>query len=697
MVLRSGAGPPRRAFSGAAAVRSPGPRVTPNRPPPPPQASAAAYQRQRRKEWVIVGVAGSAAAFGGWYYWANIRTRPAPPPSDAPSTPARPFSMGRARETSFSIPVRESAPGQPTHKVITPLTPAEVDARLRQNERSTRVDRPSGACLVARYDTNQVASNDPIEDKRAEVIVERDRGVGERRQGAPDDSAVRGDLCFFTVMDGHAGSYTASLLSQKLIAFVALELDKVFRETGEYAQMARSKASMSSSVWRSLFGSGDRAKNAHKLALSALDGDPEIVTRAITKGFRGLDKEIVNTPLELLKEYELSLATDTSDGKPRTGTTRSLSSLAHSIWPSSSRAPSAFTASQNLAYESLLPALSGSCALMVYVDSARRDLYVACTGDSRAVAGYWDERAGRWELEPLSIDQTGRNPDEVRRIQREHPSGEASNVVVRGRVLGGLEPTRAFGDARYKWDKNLQGRLYDAFLPGGREAARPPPRNLETPPYVTAEPVVQYRHVPLSPASSAEPPQGEQAAGGAESRTHTLMPNSGPTRELRFIIMATDGLWDLMSNQEAVGLVAGHLAGIRGTIRAADLQQQCFEPSKAQAAPSEQGDEPQAQAGAGEVGSAHHPLRKSPNHLQSYTFEDDNLSTHLLRNALGGAARERVGGLLAIPSPESRRYRDDITVNVILFNTGSSSTPRKAPQTPTTPQAPSADARPSKM
>ena len=75
---------------------------------------------------------------------------------------------------------------------------------------------------------------------------------------------------------------------------------------------------------------------------------------------------------------------------------------------------------------------------MVYVDSARRDLYVASTGDSRAVAGYWDERAGRWEVEALSVDQTGRNLAEVRRIQREHPPDEAALVIQRGRVLGGF-------------------------------------------------------------------------------------------------------------------------------------------------------------------------------------------------------------------------------------------------------------------
>ncbi|KAL4402415.1 serine/threonine phosphatase [Malassezia pachydermatis] len=608
-----------------------------------------AYKRQRRTEWVIVGVAGSAAAFGTWYYWANMRSRPT---SDSR---ARRFSMS-AKSSSFTIPAVSKEPGQNPYKVITPLTPDQVDIRLRENERSTRVDRPAGACLVARYDTNSVASNNPIEDKHAEVIVERDRGIHEPKaeRTASAEGLTHGDLCFFTVMDGHGGEYTSHVLSRKLIAFVALELDKVFKETGEYAKMARSKMPLSSSVWRSLF-SGSTTENSHRLASAALDGDPEIVKRALVKGFRGLDKEIVNTPLELLKQYELSLATLSKD---KAGSdTNSLSTLAHSIWPSSlngSNSSTFPTISQATAYESILPALSGSCALMVYVDSARRDLYVASTGDSRAVAGYWDERAGRWEVEALSIDQTGRNPSEVKRIQREHPADEAPFVIQRGRVLGGLEPTRAFGDARYKWDRTTQDRIAEAFLPSG--GYRKPPRLLKTPPYVTAEPVVEWRHVNI-PSDST--PSTGSSEGLASSLTAGPLSSSSSTRELRFIIMATDGLWDLLSNEEAVGLVAGHLAGMRGAISANDLQRRCFQPSAtiaSNAATSTTETQPPV--------GVHHPLLKAQN--QQFTFEDDNLSTHLVRNALGGAAHERVGGLLAIPSPESRRYRDDVRISFLL-------------------------------
>lgn len=410
--------------------------------PQPPPPSTVAYNKQRRREWVLVGVAGSAAGLGGWYFF-SARTKHHAASSSAMPSDSRAFSLSSNARTSFSIPLRSSAqPGGPTHSVITTLTPSEVDKRLRENERSTNVDRPAGACLVARYDTNSVASNDPIEDKRAEVIVERDRGLSDsdRARSGPVDGgqkavaaaaeavpAVKGDLCFFAVMDGHAGYHTSTLLSQKLIAFVALELDKVFREAGEYANVAKAKAAMPTKMWRMLFGGPEASASPTP---GGLDGDPEIVKRAIAKAFRSLDKEIVNTPVELLKEWELSLASTASSSPPgpaapsrvagsnAPGGTRSLSSLARSIFPSSSNVPfsgSAFTATQKSAYESILPALSGSCALLTYVDSARKDVYVACTGDSRAVAGYWDEKAGRWRVEALSVDQTGRNMSEVKR------------------------------------------------------------------------------------------------------------------------------------------------------------------------------------------------------------------------------------------------------------------------------------------
>lgn len=46
-------------------------------------------------------------------------------------------------------------------------------------------------------------------------------------------------------------------------------------------------------------------------------------------------------------------------------------------------------------------------------------LHVACTGDSRAVMGTWEPGVkggvGKWRVEALSEDQTGKSPKEVAR------------------------------------------------------------------------------------------------------------------------------------------------------------------------------------------------------------------------------------------------------------------------------------------
>ncbi|OAQ24563.1 protein serine/threonine phosphatase 2C [Linnemannia elongata AG-77] len=299
--------------------------------------------------------------------------------------------------------------------------------------------------------------------------------------------------------------------------------------------------------------------------------------------------------------------------------------------------------SRPLACSSLLPAISGSCALMAYIDSRENDLYVACVGDSRAVMGVREPTAdGRghvWRAVPLSFDQTGRNPWEVKRLQEEHP-GEESTVVRRGRVLGGLEPTRAFGDARYKWTKEIQDKVFSLF-----PAYREPRPNYNTPPYVTAKPTVRH---------------------------HKLRP------EDRFMIMATDGLWDKLTSDEAVQLVGQLLDGKTGhdemvldqeailAYRRQLKAKRLAAATGSQVAPAqkqqqqEEEDEELTPAGLWPKG----PARQ----VRKFTYRDQaNASTHLIRNALGGADDDRLAATLLIPSPQSRQHRDDITVTVVFF------------------------------
>ncbi|KAJ6628938.1 phosphatase 2C-like domain-containing protein [Mycena sp. CBHHK59/15] len=327
------------------------------------------------------------------------------------------------------------------------------------------------------------------------------------------------------------------------------------------------------------------------------DADPARAAAAIQGAFTRLDAELLAAPVRI---------------------------LAAALDPKATAADIPDLSSHPLALPSMLPAISGSCALMAVLDTAHRNLYVACTGDSRAVAGIWEPTpdGGRWRVDVLSEDQTGRNPAEAQRIRAEHPASEAQDVIRNGRILGGLEPARAFGDARYKWSRALQDTLARAFLAGTDRVMRAPSPAFKTPPYVTATPVVTHRVLDVP-------------APGAGAR--------------RFIVLATDGLWDELSSEDVVRLVGGHLAGLHGAVPKSAL------PELVPTAP------PPAAAAEGKG------RRRGDSTDGAWAFVDATPSAHLIRNAFGGADGPALRRLLSIPAPLARRYRDDVSVTVVWW------------------------------
>ncbi|CAI4212509.1 unnamed protein product [Parascedosporium putredinis] len=289
--------------------------------------------------------------------------------------------------------------------------------------------------------------------------------------------------------------------------------------------------------------------------------------------------------------------------------------------------------SKTLAAEALAPALAGSCALLSFYDARSQQLRVAVTGDSRAVLGRRSD-SGKWTATALSVDQTGSNPEEEARMRALHP--DEPHVIQHGRVLGGLEPTRAFGDASYKWTREVTDRLKKHFF--ARSSNR-----LLTPPYVTAEPVVT---------------------------TTQIRPDKGD-----FLVLATDGLWEMLTNDEVVGLVGRWIetqqAQTASTSQFDSLWARIFGSSSSSPKdlPVERGPAPTADDGSKT------PIRLrqwgiSPDDKGRFITKDNNVATHIVRNALGGKNEEQLSALLTLPSPFSRRYRDDLTVQVIFFGDG---------------------------
>jgi len=119
---------------------------------------------------------------------------------------------------------------------------------------------------------------------------------------------------------------------------------------------------------------------------------------------------------------------------------------------------------------------------------------------------------------------------------------------------------------------------------------------LKTPPYVTATPVVTHRKLSLPDPGS---------------------PERKPIFLIEFLVLATDGLWDELSSEQVVALVGGYFAGLKGTIS---------KPSLSALVPTTSGS-PTVEGKENTKGDAQ---------KGSWAFVDNNVSAHLIRNALGG-------------------------------------------------------------
>ncbi|TDL18901.1 protein serine/threonine phosphatase 2C [Rickenella mellea] len=259
------------------------------------------------------------------------------------------------------------------------------------------------------------------------------------------------------------------------------------------------------------------------------------------------------------------------------------------------------TPSKTEAIQTLAPAYAGACALLAFYDAESSLLRVALTGDVRAVLGR-RRSDGKFDVHVLSADQNGSNPKEKERIEAAHPGEE----VVKGDRVAGMGVSRAFGDALYKWGRAAQLRLKEEFL------GKTPWPHILTPPYLTAEPVIT---------------------------TTKIHPGD-------FLILATDGLWECLSNEEAVGLVGLWM----------DDQEKGPQVIEREALP--------VTLNGNQLSVRYRQWRAG----KQFVNVDENAATHLIRNAVGGADTDLTAALFSVTSPRSRYYLDDITTTVVFFS-----------------------------
>ncbi|XP_020372233.1 pyruvate dehydrogenase [acetyl-transferring]-phosphatase 1, mitochondrial-like [Rhincodon typus] len=445
------------------------------------------------------------------------------------------------------------------------LTLPQINNILKTNEYSFKVPEFDGRNIssVLAFDSNQLASNVPMEDRRSAASCLQSRGM------------------LLGVFDGHAGCACAQAVSERLLYYIAVSLlpRKTLIEIEDAVENERPVSPIlhwhkhpndyvSREAGRLYFTS---LRTYWQERIDLVDEENLDTSAALKRAFKRLDSDI-------------SLEAQIGAGNPFTN------------------------------YTALRVALSGSTACVTHIDGT--DVHVANAGDSRAVLGVQNPD-GSWSALTLSADHNAQNPEEILRVQSEHPASEEKTVVRHDRLLGLLMPFRAFGDVKFKWSLELQKRVLESRpeLLTGDEFSRSYPANYYTPPYLTAEPEVTH---------------------------HRLRPQD------KFLILATDGLWDVMHRQNVVQIVGEHLASLH-------FQQ------------------PISAAGYKVTVGQMHSLLQERKARVSSAFKDQNVATHLIRHALGSnefgsIEHSRLSKMLSLPEEMARMYRDDITVVVVQLN-----------------------------
>ncbi|WWC85446.1 uncharacterized protein L201_000309 [Kwoniella dendrophila CBS 6074] len=458
----------------------------------------------------------------------------------------------------------------------------EVEKILTENESGSKEVNRKGNPVI-RWDTNWVGSNEPCEDRFASNLIPRKISASDKNgmsDNKPEIEIGKKDLMLFSIIDGHAGDATSRLLKTTLHPTISVALAGL--QAGLIPQEENGN------TWK--YWSEKLNPTSWFYSQSKVAWNTNNVVRTLQNAYTQLDDHICQSPIKLLPT--LKQPSNPSD------------------YPTPIKKLVALSQ----------PAASGACAITTFVDSENQDLYVALAGDCRAVAG-WQTAEGKWRCDTLTEDQMGENPREVERMQKEHPASERDTVIKGGRVQGGLQPTRAFGDAIYKWTTAQGNAIADAFREEGDKPRAVRPWNL-TPPYVTAKPEVTYRKL-----------------------TH----ENG--EKLKFVIMATDGLWDRLTSEESVLLTASYLSHPQHN----DIPK--IELPKLYPLQEPLSERP-------------YPVQELPQPKdESWAYENDqNAATHLIRNSLAGANRKNRAELLSMTGKVSRWMRDDVTCTVIFFD-----------------------------
>ena len=144
-------------------------------------------------------------------------------------------------------------------------------------------------------------------------------------------------------------------------------------------------------------GRAEHRKYGHECLLQTTFGAILVPHEAstLTSSYESLDQNLSRSPLALLPAYHALLSLHARSPTPSPELQDQITTQRKTI--------AALTEAAD----------NGACAITTLVDAEAGDLYVASTGDCRAVAGW--EKDGVWRCDVLSEDQMGENPREIER------------------------------------------------------------------------------------------------------------------------------------------------------------------------------------------------------------------------------------------------------------------------------------------
>lgn len=274
-----------------------------------------------------------------------------------------------------------------------------AEALLRKNEVTRAFKSSTTGSVVTRFDNNWVGSNAVCEDRHVEDFLSRDflsmESVADFTKDKDWGKLLDADAAsvkLFSVIDGHGGTGMADALTEKLHPAIALSLrcaiaGGTVRHNDPLSAMRKcSQGALDFlSSYQHFECTGVAAAPQHALT-SGINPSREVISEALSAAYTNLDYEVCAKPLQEMLARWSGDKVDYKDG------------------PAS--------------------AIQGACAVSVMVDEDSQNVYVAHSGDTRAVAGYWipahtgpwgTHFEGGWRCEVLTADHTAQNPNEIER------------------------------------------------------------------------------------------------------------------------------------------------------------------------------------------------------------------------------------------------------------------------------------------